>query len=152
MMRKLLEERFQLKIHTDNQPVRVYALTATRNLKIKESTGTGRASCRNGASGGLGLTCQYIPMDELVLRLRSAAPAYLDHPAIKGWGLTGVSDRALTWMGKGRLTGLAAAAGRGGGDGAAPLPPSGAPADPGGMSLFEAVEKQLGLKLTLTKH
>jgi uncharacterized protein (TIGR03435 family) len=149
MMRKLLGERFQLKIHNEDQPVRVYALTAGKNIKVKESSGTGRASCKSGANGAMGLTCQYTTMEQFVARLRTSAPAYFDHPAVDLTGLPGVYDFALTWTPKGRLTGLAGVGARG--DGAAPAAPV-APAEPGGMSVFEAVDKQLGLKLTLQKH
>jgi uncharacterized protein (TIGR03435 family) len=152
MVQKLLAERFELKIHTDNQPVRVYSLTAGKNVKIKESTGTGRTTCKNGANGGQGLTCQFISMDQLAVRLRNSAPAYLDHPVIDETGMSGVYDIALTWIGKGRLTGLAGAAARSGSDGAAASPGPAPASDPGGVSLFEAVDKQLGLKLTLTRH
>lgn len=75
-------------------------------------------------------------------RVRQFAAAYLDHPVVDLTGLKGSYDFSVSWVGRGALMGTAA-------------PPStnGEASDrPVGQTVFEAVEKQLGLKLAAQKH
>ncbi len=149
MMRALLAERFKLAVHNDVQPVSVYALLAPkRETKMKKADEMNRASCKYSPellTAGTPLTniysCQNTTMAEMAEKLRGWAPAYFDRPVVD---LTGIEERfdfSLGWTGKGRLTGPAR-----GGD-------TGQPSDPtGGITVFEAVERQLGLKLEAQKH
>ena len=66
-------------------------------------------------------------MPELALRLRSLAPAYFDRPVVDQTGITGTYDLALQWTGRDQIDSL------------------------GGLTIFDAVTKQLGLKLEQRK-
>ena len=57
MLRLLLQERFRLTTHEDEQPLEVYTLTRTRpDVKMKRGSDTDRGSCKSarGHSGQLG--------------------------------------------------------------------------------------------------
>jgi uncharacterized protein (TIGR03435 family) len=71
-------------------------------------------------------------------RLVRAAPGYIDHPVIDATGLKGGWDFTLTWTGRGAYQ--AAVQTRGG-------PQEGPPDPNGSLSLFEAVDEELALKL-----
>jgi len=78
-------------------------------------------------------------MGELAENLQRMANAYIDHPIVDATGLQGGWNFLVGWTPKGALqtpTGASPAAGV-----------MAAAADPGGISVFEAVEKELGLKL-----
>jgi uncharacterized protein (TIGR03435 family) len=73
----------------------------------------------------------------LTERLNVIAPGYIDHPVVDLTGLTGAYDFAFSF------SGVAAFQAKG----------SGGSNDPNGaISLFEALDKQLGLKLEVQKH
>ena len=151
MLRSLLAERFKLVVHNEEQPVTVYALTVGKgDPKLKEASGSERSECKNVIGNGVRtVTCQNTTMAQLAERLRGAAPAYLDHPVVDLTGLKDAYDFALSWTPKARTAG---AQGLGGDLG---QPASGVltASDPtGGLTPFEAVDKQLGLKLAAAKH
>jgi uncharacterized protein (TIGR03435 family) len=76
-------------------------------------------------------------MVQLAGQLRNWAPAYLDRPAVDLTALEGGWDFVLAWTPKGAL-----------GVGMADRP-----GDPsGGLTIFEAVDRLLGLKLAGQKH
>ena len=149
MLRSLVEERFQLKTHTEDRPVPVYALTqGSRAPKLKESTGADRSDCKAGAGDGVRLlTCQNTTMAQLAARLQDTAPAYLDHPVVDLTGLKGAYDFVLSWAPKNRI--VAASQGAAGQADANGLPTPNATGD---LTIFEAVDKQLGLKLAASKQ
>jgi uncharacterized protein (TIGR03435 family) len=154
MLRNLLSERFKLSFHREASQIRAYALTMAKGgLKMKESTPATERAPRpapkpvtdaegfvylpipNGVSvarsGSLtrwvGTSC---PIEVLVGYLNTV----LDRPAFDATGLTGRYDFVLTFS-----TGAPAANGGRSGDGAGP--------DDGGLTLFGALAKQLGLHL-----
>jgi uncharacterized protein (TIGR03435 family) len=65
------------------------------------------------------------------------APAYIDHPVIDTTGLQGGWNFTVMWTPRGALP--------------TTEPGATAPADPGGITFFEAIEK-LGLKLEKGTH
>ena len=76
------------------------------------------------------------------------AAGYLDHPVVDLTGLKGAYDFAVSWTGVNRVRALAGKTADGQPSGAAP-----AAADPSiSLTIFEAVDKQLGLKLAAQKH
>jgi uncharacterized protein (TIGR03435 family) len=92
------------------------------------------------------MVCKNTTMAELAQNLMHFASAYIDHPAADATGLEGGWNFAVGWTPKALLQ--------------APQPPNpdqapgailSAP-DPNGISVFEAVEKELGLKLVKQKR
>jgi uncharacterized protein (TIGR03435 family) len=145
MLRALLEERFRLKVHKEPQPVTVYALTAAKP-KLKEADPAERSTCKAGAGdAGRIYACTNTTMEQLAKSIQNVAGGYLDHPVVDLTGLKGAYDFTITWTPRNRLMGRAAAA---------PAPADGlAPEDrPVGLTIFEAVDRQLGLKLASQKH
>jgi uncharacterized protein (TIGR03435 family) len=157
MLRRLLEDRFKLVTHTEQRPVNVYALVGA-NPKLKRADPSNRSGCRNvpalpekkNVSGPMfSLSCVNITMAQLAERLQPIGGIYITHPVIDATGLAGAWDFVLSWSpphllqgcgGCGRDAGLAAAA-------------VNTASDPfGSLSVVEALDKQLGLKLRLEKH
>jgi uncharacterized protein (TIGR03435 family) len=89
--------------------------------------------------------CKNTTMAELAQNLQQMANAYIDHPIVDATGLQGGWNFLIGWTPKGMLQ--------------TPPPPNpnqppGATteaAEPNGISVFEAVEKELGLKLVKQK-
>jgi uncharacterized protein (TIGR03435 family) len=153
MLRNLMEQRFHIKWHLEEQPVQVYALTAPKGKgKLKETTAQEHAGCqRNPRDGALVYTCRNTTMAQFVDKLPNVggAAAYVrEHPVVDLTGLKECYDFEITWAPPVR------AYGRGGGDGAGAglgnLPAASAPN--GGLTLFEAIDRQLGLKLAVEKR
>ena len=90
--------------------------------------------------------CKNTTMTELAQNLQQQANAYIDHPIVDATGLEGGWDFLIGWTPKAALQ--------------TPQAPSpdqtpGAvvnAAAPNGISVFEAVEKELGLKLVKQKR
>jgi uncharacterized protein (TIGR03435 family) len=145
MLRKLLEDRFELKVHKETQPVPVYALTAVKP-KLKEADPSGRAGCQWSNPDLQTLTCRNATMALFAERIENYAGGYLDKPVVDLTGLTGRYDFVVAWLAKKVVDANRPVA--------AP-PGATAPETSGralGPTVFEAVEKQLGLKLAAQKH
>lgn len=137
MMRSLLAERFSLVTHTGNKPLPAWVLTVGKGkAKLKEGDDTGKSDCKyqepppNQAPGTVSnivFVCHNTTMDEFAKDLHDWAGGYLTDPVVDGTGLKGAWDFDIKWTGKGQLQ-------RAGAD---------------GISIFDAVDKQLGLKLDL---
>jgi len=148
MLQPLLKERFKLEAHMEDQPIPVWTLTVAKGgSKLKEADPASRSSCK-GAPGDsttvpmIVYTCQNTTMAQLAEAMHNFAGGYVNHPAVDMTGLTGGYDFKITWTPAGALMG----GGRSGASGDAAG--AGAAVDPnGGISFFEAVEKQLGLHL-----
>jgi uncharacterized protein (TIGR03435 family) len=147
MLRSLLEDRFRLKVHKEPQPVTIYALTAAKP-KLKDADPSSRSTCKSAvADGARTYTCTNTTMEQLVKTLPNVAGGYLDHPAVDLTGLKGSYDFTLSWTPRNRLLG------RGGANQPAPDAGGLAPAErPVGLTIFEALDRQLGLKLATQKH
>ncbi len=146
MLQSLLADRFRLKVHREAQPVTVYALTVGK-LKLKEADPAARSTCKQSAADGArNLTCQNTTMAQFSERLRNAAAAYLDHPVVDMTGLKGAYDFTLSFAPRARL--MAGGDRPPATDGAVPA----ASDRPVGYTVFEAVDRQLGLKLAAQKH
>lgn len=133
MLRTLLAERFDLKAHNDNRPLPVFVLTGGRNRsKMKPSDGSQngcqsqpQAAAQPGVIPYNEVSCHNLTGAAIAEALRQIAGGYLDRPVLDKTNLEGSWDFTLKWTSRGQL----AAAG----------------AD--GISIFDAVDKQLGLKL-----
>jgi len=148
MLKNLIDQRFKLKTHLEARPTTVYALTMPKpTAKLKESDGSARTDCKLTVTDGVRhYTCQNTTMAQFAEKLRPVAAGYLDHTVVDLTGLKGAYDFTISWAPVGKVYG---GAGRGG-DAAQPAASSAS--DPGGLSIFEAIDKQLGLKLATQKH
>jgi uncharacterized protein (TIGR03435 family) len=159
MLRGLLVEEFELKTHTEAREVTVYALTSGgRTPKMTRAGESERSGCKPDPNAPkpatnvqVMLSCKNTDMSELAELLQQQANAYMDHPVVDGTGIEGGWDFLIGWTPKGLLQ---------------PQPPAnqnqqvnpggaagsiGEPSDPSGISAFEAVERELGLKLVKQK-
>jgi uncharacterized protein (TIGR03435 family) len=80
-------------------------------------------------------------MTELAQNLERQAFAYIDHPIVDATGLEGGWNFLIGWTPKQALQSVPN-----------PNQPSDAPRDADGMTVFEAVDKELGLKLVKEKR
>jgi len=154
MLRGLMLDRFELKTHTENREVTVYALTVGNGKpKLIQAADSERSGCKPDpnapkpvANMGPMIGCKNTTMAELAQNLQQMANAYIDHPIVDATGLQGGWNFAVGWTPRGMLQTPPAPN---------PNQPPGATAeaaDPSGISVFEAVEKELGLKLVKQKQ
>jgi uncharacterized protein (TIGR03435 family) len=99
------------------------------------------------------VTCQNMTMAQFAEKLKSIAPGYIHTPVLDATGLEGGYDFTLSFSPAGALQ----APGGGGRGGSPEGPPASGEAssasDPNGaITLFEAIERQLGLKLSAQKR
>lgn len=139
MLRSLLAERFKLTLHNDTQPLPVFVLSAGKGKpKLKEAEGADKSGCvpqapqNAAASEGpvyVTATCHGVTTETLATTLRQFAPAYLFNPVVDQTGLKGAWDFEFKWSPRGLIAAQGADA----------------------ITIFDAVEKQLGLKLDAGK-
>lgn len=145
MLQTLLAERFKLAVHPDKKVAPVYALVMGKGgpkLTQSASGDAAKKDCqRHGTpAGSIEMACTGLTMADLAERLPDAAPAYVDLPVVDLTGLKGAYDLKLSW------TGRAALEGKKKDDDGNPIPPA------GGLSMFDALQAQLGLKLESRKY
>jgi uncharacterized protein (TIGR03435 family) len=131
MVRKLLEERFALKFHTDKREMPRYVLTVAKDGPKMEPTKSAPDALPNergtGDSTSRTLQMENVSMGEVAHNLQGA----LDRPVVDETGLKGKYDFTLRWL---REDAPVAA------DSDSNLPP-----------LFTALQEQLGLKVEPSK-
>ena len=149
---KLIVDRFQMKYHTEERQVTAYALTAGKP-KLKKADAASRIYCRDQPApppappGNRMLKCQNISMAQFAGRLRNMAPG-LNWPIQDSTGLEGGWDFSLTWSMNAGMQFMGG--GRGGDAPGGAVPTAAEPS--GALTIFEAMEKQLGLKLDKQKR
>jgi uncharacterized protein (TIGR03435 family) len=159
MIRALIVERFKLKAHNEERPLAAYTLLAVKpkltkseaNTRIKWQNGLiGDAKGNRNANPSLGrlVTCQNVTMAQFAEMLPNIAPGYLRTDVVDGTGLEGGWDFTFSFSPIGALQ----INNRGGGDGAAPGTSAEASDPTGAISLFDALTRQLGLKLEQHKR
>jgi uncharacterized protein (TIGR03435 family) len=151
MLRGLLVDEFELKTHTENREATVYALTVGDGKpKLTKADPSERSDCLPDPNArkpfpGLGtmVNCKNITMAEFARNLEQAT-GFFDHPIVDATGLDGGWSFLLGFS--------------------RPRPPQapnpdqaggkiGAASDPDEyMPAYEAVEKQLGIKLVKQKR
>jgi len=160
MLQNLLIERFQMKIHRETRDVTAYTLVVA-GPKIKPAADpAARMKCTEGP-GPDGkdprtvnptlnrlLWCQNITMPVFAQQLQYLANGYIYYPVTDATGLQGGYDFLLNFASIGNLL----SGGGGGGGGDSPNAPNTASDPNGAVSLFDAIRKQLGLKLEKTKR
>ena len=137
MLRSLLADRFHLVVKTGSAPMPTYILSAGAGKpKMTESEGSGEGSCTPlppppnppaGAPSYITVQCKNLTMAALAETLHDFAGGYIDQPVVDETNLAGTWDFSFKWTGRDDLA-------KQGAD---------------GISIFAAVDKQLGLKLEL---
>jgi uncharacterized protein (TIGR03435 family) len=153
MIRALLADRFKMTWHTEDRPESAYTLVSAKP-KMKKADPASRTSCKTAPApagappGSMLLTCQNVTMAQFADRLQNMAPG-LNWPVLDSTGIEGGWDFTLTFS---RGAPMTIGAGRGGDAGQAATAAPAASDPTGGYTIFEAVEKQLGLKLEMQKR
>lgn len=156
MIQTLLAERFGMKYHFEDRTIDAFTLVAT-NPKMKKADPMHRTGCKEGpgddgkdpriANPILGrlLTCRNMTMAQLAEQLPSLANGYVFTPVLDSTGLKDAYDFTLSFSTAGQLHSV-------------PTPSANNPnaaqaSDPnGGLSLPDAMAKQLGVKLIKEKR
>lgn len=137
MLRALLQDRFQFAAHMDSRDLPVFAMTAGKKLRLKESDAFDESGCQlqpgarpRGAPGEMvGFTCGNMTMAafaDAVPKMRGAAGYLFNYRVVDQTGLKGVWSFSVKWSVRGRGDSL--------------------------TTLFDAFENQLGLKLELVNE
>jgi uncharacterized protein (TIGR03435 family) len=146
-LQALLKDRFKMEVHFEDRPVMAYTLAAVKP-KLKKADASARTGCKTSPRGVVTVTpsgfmlptrvvtCQNITLAELAEQLHIIAPNDIRYPVVDGTGLDGVWDLSFTFD---------PPIVRGGWAVAGPDPVR-------GTTIFNAVEKQLGLKLEAQKR
>ncbi len=172
MLRNLLTDRFKIKYHYEDRPAAAYDLTAVKP-KLKKADPNSRTKWIDGvppgvkdprtANGALGrvVTVQNMTMAQFGNELQYIGAGYVRSPVLDKTGLEGAYDFTLAFSAPGLVNNggragvlmignangtVATVNLNGGGGDANATDPNGA------ISLFDAMEKQLGLKLVETKR
>jgi uncharacterized protein (TIGR03435 family) len=133
MLRTLLADRFQLVIHHDKKPMPGFVLARGKGpLRMKPAEDSGNPGCRAvpPPKGPPEVTpyiagyCRGVTMEAFAAQLRTLSAEYVQYPVVNTTGLEGAWDFDFRWTPRGPLMG-----GR------------------GGMSLFDALDSQLGIRL-----
>lgn len=155
MLRALFVDRFQIQTHMEDRPVSAYTLIAV-NPKLRKADPLSRTRCTEGpgpdgkdprlTSPVLNrlLTCQNMTMAQIGDELQRVAAGYIYNPVLDGTGIKGSWDFTLSFSSADKIQASAAAPSADG---------SSAASDPNGaLSVFDAVSRQLGLKLEKQKR
>ena len=133
MLRNLLAERFQVYVHEDKKAMPAFVLSrGRRQLKLKRADVGGNPGCYSeppqkvppGAPPFHAASCRSVTMDAFAAMLRGLSAEYVMYPVANTTGLEGAWDFDFQWTPRGPLR-----------DGR------------GGISLFDAMDSQLGIHL-----
>ena len=137
MLQSLLADRFKLVVHTGSAPMPAYVLTVGKSkAKLKEADDSGKPDCQYqeppkdlppGTVRYIAFSCRNTTMETFAKNLQNWGGDYLPYPVVDSTGLKGSYDFDIKWNGRGQLQ-------KAGAD---------------GITILDAVDKQLGLKLDL---
>ena len=137
MLQTLLADRFLLTTHMGSKPMPAYVLRIAKNKPaLKPADPAEESRCEDktplesmtpGRPSDLLIACHNMTMEAFAPLIHDYAGGYLDKPVVDLTGLKEAWDFELRWTGRDSLK-------KAGAD---------------GISVFDAVEKQLGLTLTL---
>lgn len=134
MLQALLSERFSLVVHNGTAPLPAYVLKASKDTtKLKPAASTENSGCDPhppppGSPPQIDFTCHNQTMEQLAQLLRNNnGGGYLNKTVVDGTGLKEAFDFELKWTPSGGRDRAGTAA----------------------VSIFDALESQLGLKLAL---
>jgi uncharacterized protein (TIGR03435 family) len=152
MLRSLLIDRFKIQSHYEDRPVKAYILVAVKP-RMKKADPSNRSKCRqasvlpndprdlNPRLSSL-ISCTNLTMAQFAKLLLSVNPGDIATEVEDGTGLQGSYDFMLNFTPSYLMRRTNAEGGR---DGVASDPE-------GGLSFFDALTKQLGLKLEMRKR
>jgi uncharacterized protein (TIGR03435 family) len=129
-MQSLVEKEFKMTIHREQKPMDVYVLSVgKKGSKLPKAAGDGAPNCRLSMSPQMEAeaTCTNETMAELATDLPRLAKGEVDRPVVDETGLAGGFDFKLDWVRQPMI-------------------------DQGGLTIFDAVDKMLGLKLEAQKR
>jgi uncharacterized protein (TIGR03435 family) len=136
LLRTLLAERFHLVAHPDSRPMPAYIMTASKHPQLKDADPGAQKGCQGKSRSQdaapidpIEVACHGLTAAEIASSLHDMAGGYLRAPVVDSTGLKGTYDFDIKWTGRGELAAAGAE----------------------GISIFDAVDKQLGLKLDLQK-
>jgi uncharacterized protein (TIGR03435 family) len=153
MVRMLLIERFELRVHMEDRLINAYTMVAD-HPKLKEADPKSRTHCEwgPGTDGkdpratnpvmNMLLTCQNMTPKQMGEQFPQFAMAYIYSPVVDATGLKGSYDFTLNWSSANQTI-------------FKPAPPPGQQqsADPDeAITFYDAVDRQLGLKLIKEKR
>jgi uncharacterized protein (TIGR03435 family) len=132
-----LSQRFNLTLHRDSQTMQVYALEVAKGgpkLQEAASAGRGGSGCARSFAETPGATlaalCKGVTSAEIAQQVQALAPGYFtDGPVVDMTGLKGAYDFKLEWITRVEVNN--------GSD---------------GPTMFDAVQRQLGLVLNARKQ
>ena len=144
MLRGLLADQFELKTHTEDREVTVYAMTVQGKHKMTQGDPAERTDCPIDPTAvkpypnvGTMVNCRNMPMGDFAMNLNQTG--FFDHPIVDATGLTGGWNFKLGFSHANQ----------------SPQPPNANPAeaaDPTGFTAYEAVERMMGVKLVKQKR
>jgi uncharacterized protein (TIGR03435 family) len=141
MLRALLMDLYKLQVHTEDRPMPAYVLEAVKP-KLAKADPSSRTACHDGPPSALGMleTCENMTMAQFANALPLISRGDV-HDVFDATGLEGAWRFSFNFVGLRQLN--AARAARSDGDAADPA---------GRYTIFDAVSKQLGLKLEAQKR
>jgi uncharacterized protein (TIGR03435 family) len=127
MLERLLAERFKLRVHRESRQLKAYSLLVSKNgPKFTESAKDGTESAHISNNGGnISVTATKFGVDDLASLISDVF--LLDRPLVNRTGFTGNYDFKIEARAQTRM--------------------SGDDPDLSGISIFTALQQQLGLKL-----
>ena len=151
MMRALLMERFQMKVHYEDRPMDAYTLVAGKP-KLAKADPAGRTGCAiesrqpQGRALMVRYCCHNITMAQFAEQLDDVDLLFR-YPVEDATGLEGAFDFTLDFDAYASMhASIPLFAGRGAG-------PDGQASEPtGALTIVDAISKQLGLKLEIRKR
>jgi uncharacterized protein (TIGR03435 family) len=160
MLQSLLKDRFKLQLHNEDRQVSGYALVALKPKLKKAADPAARPNCTEGPGpdgkdprianpdASRLVTCLNSTLAEFGAYLKQTAGGYLgNYPApVDATGIEGRYDITVNFS----VAGMVNGGGRGGGA-AGPVGGDAAAEPSMAISLFDALDKQLGLKLESRK-
>jgi uncharacterized protein (TIGR03435 family) len=159
MVQALLADRFQMKYHMEDRTIEAFTLVAA-NPHMTKADPINRTGCKEGpgpdgkdpriANPILGrlIHCQNMTMAQLADQLPNLANGYVFTPVLDSTGLKDAYDFTLSFSTAGQLRSAAPPPA-----GTQPSSDPNAAVDPtGGLSLPDAIYKQLGVKMIKEKR
>ena len=136
MLQALLADRFKLLVHKDTKLMDAFVLMeGTGKPKLKEADASGAPGCQTqtlppepGKIPQITATCHSVTMEAFAEKVRQMASGYLTSPAVDTTNIKGAWDFEIKWTPRGFI------------------------AQDGAISIFDAIDKELGLKLEFSKY